>query len=197
MLKIEYIWRELLFRAIEEHNPSFTITGLSQKFNLSTSVVSHALGPLRELNIVVIGKTRSKVTDVERFLLFWATRRNMKKDVIYQTFSSLPVMEIEASLPPDVYPTCYTAYRLYYDNPPADYQKVYCYAKNTDEVKKRFPEIHKHDGNIFILDQDPYLSLYKTTPMAQIFVDLWNMTDWYSKEFSESLLVKIRGRIGL
>ena len=43
MLKIEYIWRDLLTQAIEEKKNEFTLTDLSLKFKLSTSVVSHAL----------------------------------------------------------------------------------------------------------------------------------------------------------
>lgn len=83
MLKIEYVWRELLDRVIEKGNPEFTITALAKKFNLSTSVVNHALIPLRDLNIIKISKTSSKVIDWERLLFFWATRRNIKKEIVY------------------------------------------------------------------------------------------------------------------
>ncbi|PJC81613.1 hypothetical protein CO007_03740, partial [Candidatus Roizmanbacteria bacterium CG_4_8_14_3_um_filter_36_10] len=98
MLKIEYIWRELLYRSIEESRPDFTITELSKIFNLSTSVVSHALKPLKELGIVKINKKNSKILDAERLLFFWATRRNLKKELIYSTYNPLPVQEREASM---------------------------------------------------------------------------------------------------
>jgi len=85
MLKIEYVWRELLYRAIELNQPNFTITELANRFHLSSSMVSHALLPLRGLNIVKIGKIKSTVVDTERLLYFWATRRNLNKEIIYQT----------------------------------------------------------------------------------------------------------------
>ena len=85
MFKIEYIWRDLLDQVIEKKKPEFTITELSKKYSLSTSVVNHALYPLRQLNIVKIGKFSSKVVDWERLLYFWATRRNLKKDIVYFT----------------------------------------------------------------------------------------------------------------
>ena len=116
MLKIEYIWRELLYRSIEKKNPYFTLSELGKTFHLSTSVVSHAVSPLRELHLVEIAKIKSKVVDVEKLLFFWATRRNLKKDIIYKTHSHLPVFGQEASMPTDVIPTAYSAFRFYLNN---------------------------------------------------------------------------------
>src|SRR3990167_11360037 len=134
MLKIEYVWRELLYRAIEEHRPDFTITELGHMFKMSTSVVSHALLPLKELGIVEINKKKSKVLDVERLLFFWATRRNLKKDLIYSTHSDLLIQESETSMPSTVLPTAYSAFGFYFGDPPADYENVYFYAKNDSEI---------------------------------------------------------------
>ncbi|PIV38286.1 hypothetical protein COS31_00205 [Candidatus Roizmanbacteria bacterium CG02_land_8_20_14_3_00_36_15] len=199
MLKIEYIWRELLYRSIEESRPDFTITELSKIFNLSTSVVSHALKPLKELGIVKINKKNSKILDAERLLFFWATRRNLKKELIYSTYNPLPVQEREASMPSKVIPTAYSAFRMYFGNPPADYENIYFYAKNLSEVEKRFPKSSKkNQDNLFILKPDPFLKKrYKRIPLAQIFVDLWNLPEWYDKEFSDAILLKIKEKIGL
>lgn len=196
MLKIEYVWRELLYRAIEESNPYFTITEFAGKFHLSTSVVAHATVPLRDLNIVEIGKIKSKVIDSEKLLFFWATRRNLKDDIIYQTGSPLAVFEREALMPSCVVPTAYSASRFYFNILPSDYEKIYFYADDLEEIKKRFPE-NIQKANIFILKKDPFLALYKNIPMGQVFADLWNLPDWYAKEFQEALLAKIRERIGL
>lgn len=197
MLKIEYIWRELLYRAIEEQRADFKMSDLALKFHLSTSLVSHALSPLRDLQIVKIGKIRSRVVDTERLLLFWATRRNLKKDIVHKIYSGLSVLERETSMSASVYPTAYSAYRIYYRDVPSDYENIYFYAKDIDEIQKRFPENLRKDPNLFILKPDPYLTIYKKTPQAQIFVDLWNLPEWYAKEFSEALLAKIKKRIGI
>lgn len=197
MLKIEYIWRDLLFEAVEKQNPYFTITDLSKKFQLSTSVVSHAIIPLRELHMVEVGKLRSKVIGVERLLMFWATRRNITKEVLYKVHSSLPVFERESSMPSHVIPTAYSAYRFLYHTVPADYENIYFYGSEVEEIKKRFPE-NKKTPNVFILKIDPYLKkIYRTTPLIQIFVDLWTLPEWYAKDFSEALLDKIKAKIGL
>ncbi|MDO9027951.1 MAG: hypothetical protein Q7U68_03725 [Candidatus Roizmanbacteria bacterium] len=195
MLKIEYIWRELLDRVIEKRNPEFTITELAKKYALSTSVVNHALIPLRNLNIVKINKTSSKVVDWERLLFFWATRRNLKKEIIYSTFSPLPVYDREGLMPPEVIPTVFTAFRLKFKRIPADYDHIYFYSNKIEKIIKRFPK-NSRPPNIFILKPDRYLLKFKKLGLAQLFVDLWNLPEWYAKDFQEAVLLEIRKRLG-
>ncbi|MEK7597754.1 MAG: hypothetical protein AAB441_03880 [Patescibacteria group bacterium] len=194
MLKIEYVWRELLDRVIEKRNSDFTITELAKKYSLSTSVVNHALIPLRNLNIVKINKTSSKVIDWERLLFFWATRRNFKKDIIYSTFSPLPVYDREGLMPSEVVPTGYTAFRYLFKKTPADYDHIYFYSNKVEKIIKRFP-VSKRPPNIFILNPDPYLLKSKKLELAQLFVDLWNLPEWYAKDFQEAVLLEIRKRL--
>ena len=139
MLKIEYIWRDLLDLVIERRASEFTITELSKKYALSTSVVNHALIPLRGLNIVKINKTSSRVVDWERLLFFWATRRNLKKEIVYSTFANLPVYDREGLMPPEVIPTAYTAFRIKFNKIPSDYDHVYFYSNHVDKIAKTFP----------------------------------------------------------
>ncbi|PIU37000.1 hypothetical protein CO005_02215 [Candidatus Roizmanbacteria bacterium CG_4_8_14_3_um_filter_34_9] len=191
MFKIEYIWRELLDRVIEERNPDFTITELAKKYSLSTSVVNHALIPLRNLNIVKINKTLSKVVDWERLLFFWATRRNLKKDIIYSTFSPLPVYDREGLMPSEVISTGFTSFRYLLNKTPADYDHIYFYSNKIEKITKRFPN-NKRPSNIFILRPDPYLLKSKKLGLAQLFVDLWNLPEWYAREFQLETLTRIR-----
>jgi hypothetical protein len=194
MFKIEYIWRDLLDRVIEKKRPEFTITELSKKYSLSTSVVNHALYPLRQLNIVKINKFSSKVVDWERLLYFWATRRNLKKDIVYFTFSPLPVYDREGLMPADVVPTAYTAFRYLFKKIPADYDHVYFYSNNIENVSKRFSK-RKNPPNI--LKPDLYLKKSKKISLSQLFVDLWNLPEWYAKDFCEATLLEIRRRLNI
>jgi len=196
MLKIEYIWRDLLNRVIERKNPDFTITELGEKYSLSTSVVSHALIPLRRLNIVHISKTSSRVVDWERLLLFWATRRNLRKEIVYSTFSNLPVYDREGLMPAEVIPTAYTAFRVKFKRIPADYDHIYFYSKAVEKVVERFPK-NKGTANIFILKPDPYLQQAGKLSLAQLFVDFWNLPEWYARDFANSLLLVIKKTVGL
>lgn len=194
MFKIEYIWRDLLDRTIEKKNPDFTITELAKKYTLSTSVVNHALIPLRALNIVKINKISSKVVDWERLLFFWATRRNLKKDIIYSTFSPLSGYDREGLMPPDVILTAFTAFRYLLNKTPADYDHVYFYSNKIEKIAKRFP-MSKRLPNIFILKPDPYLLKSKKLGLSQLFVDLWNLPEWYARNFQEKTLSEIRERL--
>lgn len=186
-----------MFRTIDKQNSAFSITELSQKFKLSLSVVSHALKPLRDMNMVKIGKNESHVTDTEKLLFFWATRRDAQKEIIYETRSDLSTSEIEASMPADVVPTAYSLYKMKYKTLPADYDVVYFYAYDIKEIQKRFPPKKSHHQNIFILQPDLFLKTYKLPPTAQLFVDLWNAPQWYSRDFTNELLIKIKTQIGL
>ena len=197
MLKIEYIWRELLYKAIEEKQPEFSISQLANKFKLSTSLVAHALAPLRGLNIVRIGKLNSQVIDSEKLLFFWATRRNTEKEIIYKTYSSATNYEIESLMPANSVPTAYSACRLLFDINTADYDKIYYYSHSKEEVMERFPPNENKKANIFILQADKFLASYLRIPMGQAFVDLWSLPQWYSREFTEALLLKIKAEIGL
>lgn len=197
MLKIEFIWRELLYRSIEKKQPNFSINELADRFSLSTSMVSHALHPLRELKIVEVGKTSSQVLDAEKLLFFWATRRRIEKDIIYKTYYPQDIFEIESLMPPQTTPTAYSACRLYLDINPSDYDKVYYYASNDEEISKRFPQNKKNKINIHVLQKDKFLASYKTIPIAQVFVDLWALPDWYAREFRDALLNKIKTELGI
>ena len=196
MLKIEYIWRDLLDLVIERRASEFTITELSKKYALSTSVVNHALIPLRGLNIVKINKTSSRVVDWERLLFFWATRRNLKKEIVYSTFANLPVYDREGLMPPEVIPTAYTAFRIKFNRIPADYDHVYFYSNHVDKIAKRFPA-NKRPPNIFILKPDPYLTKTNKVGLSQLFADIWNLPEWYAKDFQEAVILEIRKRLGL
>lgn len=196
MLKIEYIWRELLYQTIEVKNPFFQVNQLAKKFRLSTSVVAHSLAPLKGLGIIKVNKTRSQVINAEKLLFYWATRRKLAKDILYQTHTSLPIKETESSLPPNVHLTAFSAMRLYYQRTPADYDHIYLYCDKIDTVRMRFlPK--KGEANLFVLAQDPFLSLYPRTPLGQIFADLWNLPEWYARDFWQDLYGLIQAQIGL
>ncbi|OGG21186.1 hypothetical protein A3D03_06625 [Candidatus Gottesmanbacteria bacterium RIFCSPHIGHO2_02_FULL_40_13] len=197
MLKIELIWRELLYRAIDKRQPEFSITELAERFSLSTSVVSHALFPLRELKMVKIEKTSSQITDSEKLLFFWATRRKLEKDIIYSTYNPQDVFSIESLMPAEAVPTAFSACRLFFNINPAEYDKIFYYVAGKEDVLSRFPDGGKNKANVIFLKKDKFMESYEKIPMAQVFVDLWSLPEWYARDFREVLLTKIKSAIGL
>ncbi len=214
MKKIEIIWRELLFQTLEKRNNRFIQQKLAQKFHFSTSTVFQALRIPRKMGAVRVGGRRFILQDAERLLYYWASIRNLQKDIIYKTRVDQSVAEIEAQMIPEAIYGGFSAYRLNFHDIPADYDEVWVYLEiqnprlfqgigrqeeskivnnGLKEIIKRFPE-KRGKPNLFVLTGDKYISDYgKTTSIAQTFVDLWNMDSWYAKEFIKALKEKIDG----
>jgi len=193
MNKKETIWREILYQNIEKNTEEFTQKDLAQKFSISLSTVFNALKNPRQLKIINVTGRNFQIINKEKFLYLWATYRNLKKDIIYQTAIDLPVKKIEALMPPKIIYGLYTAYNQRFDDQPADYDKVYIYSteKELEEIKKRFP-VKKSYSNLIVLKADKFLHNYgETTPLCQTFVDLWNVEEWYAQDFLNALKNKI------
>lgn len=193
MIKKEIIWREILYKVIEEKKTEFTQKGLAEQFNFSLSTIFNSLKVPRQAGAVKVSGRNFEVQDAEKFLYLWATHRNLEKEIIYKTNTSFSRKETEGAVPASVIFACYSAYRKKYGDEPADYDKVFIYsdAKELTEIKKRFP-FKKGYVNFTVLKRDPYLGKFgQVTPDVQTFVDLWNLDDWYAKEFLNALKDKI------
>ncbi len=201
MKKTEAVYREILFRAIEKNKFILTQSELSKKMGISLSVINLALKRLNSLGAVKIQQRNFHVLDVKKILYLWASVRNLKKDTIFQTRIEAPVREIERILPNIFYTAC-SAYKLRFDDVPADYSEVYVYAdeKELETIKKRICNLKvsfknsKSNPNFFVLKKDSSLSMYKKLPLAQIFVDLWNLQEWYAKDFINALENKLKNK---
>lgn len=191
--KKEVIWREILVKATKREQLEFTQKDLAEKFGFSVSTVFNALKIPRGQGAVKVTGRNFRVIDAEKFLYIWATQRNLEKDLIYKTFFPAGAKKIEGLMPPGIVFGAYSAYVHKFGNAPADYDKVYVYAGNSElpEIKKRFPKTEGHP-NVFILQQDDFLKPESgVTSAVQIFVDLWNLKDWYAREFLKELKEKI------
>lgn len=192
MKKIEIIWREIL----EESKKSafFEQKKLAYKYGISTSTVFAALYPLRNIGAVAVTGRNFRVVNIEKILMFWATHRNLKRDITYQTFVDLPVLEIEGLVDNQTIFGAYSTARILLKDSPSEYDKVYVYHPEPDNLMERFPKSDNKNPNFFVIKPDPNLANYgKTTPVSQTFVDLWNLSDWYADEFIKALREKYYG----
>lgn len=193
MNKKEIIWREILFQVLENKQTNFSQKEIAQKYGFSLSTIFNALKAPRNTESINVSGRGFKVVDIEKFLYLWATSRRLKKDIIYQTYSSKSVREIENEMPANILFSGCSAYIKKYKDAPADYDKVYIYSndKNLNDLKKRFP-FKKGNSNIIVLLADPWLKGFgKKIPDCQLFADLWNMPEWYAKDFLNALKDKI------
>ena len=190
MKKIEEVYREILYRAMEKNEFALTQSEISKKLNISLSIVNSVVKRLNSIGAIRIQQRGFDVLDAKKILYLWASIRNLGKDVIFQARIDAPVREIERILP-DVFCTAYTEYKLRFKEVPADYSEVYVYGDENElkDIKKRISDFKissknpEANPNFFVLKKDSSLNLYKETPLAQIFVDLWNLKEWYAKDF--------------
>jgi len=199
--KKEIIWREILDQTIQNKRFNFTQKELAQKYGFSLSTVFQALQIPRRSGAIKTDAKGFHVQDREKFLYMWATVRNLKKDIIYETNVSKKVREIEGEMPPSVVFGAFSAYVKKYQDAPADYDKVYVYVKKEDltRIEERFPKQNpsrplkvKGYANLIVLQADPWLQSFgSATPDVQTFVDLWNVPEWYAKDFLNALKAKL------
>ena len=193
MKKIEIIWRELLYQAMERGQRQFTQKDVAGKFSFSTSTVFQALKAPRKMGAVRVTGRFFILEDPEKLLYHWASVRNHGKDIVLSGRVELPVLEIEGRMPPDVVFGGFTAARHYLKEAPSDYDKVYVYSVSREKIRERF-ELQKGRENVIVLRADRFLVTYgPITTIAQTFVDLWNLPEWYAKEYVKSLKEKIDG----
>ena len=160
---------------------------IAKALKVSLSTVNNVIKTLEKMGAVDIGRRGLHVVDKEKVLMFLANLRNPHRDIIYKTRVEAPVREIEESMPSGVGFTAYSGYKFKYGDVPADYSEVYVYADEEalEEIKRRFP-LRKGPPNLFVLRKET-----ETVSDALLFADLWNLPEWYAKDFVREL----RGRI--
>lgn len=186
MKRTEEVYREIIHQA-EKDNNSLTQKSISEKLALSLSNVNNAIAPLRRMGAISVRKMSFQIVNRKKILYYWASIRNIKKDVVYSTRAEKSIADIEKSMPDTAVFTAYSGYKLRFKDAPADYSEVYVYCDDIEEIKKRFPQ-SKNIPNLFVLKKDKNIDKYgKIATNANIFVDLWNLPEWYAQEFLKAM----------
>ena len=190
-MKKEWVFREILFNALEKDNFFLSQKAIAEKCNISLGNVNYAIKPLFEMNAVEGKQMGFAVIDPKKILLYWASLRKLRREIIFKTFANLPVQEIEKNMPPCLF-TAYSGFKHLFKAIPAEYNEVFVYSEK-EPIEERFPLNSKKEANIFALKPDEHLLLFKKIPLGQLFVDLWNLDKWYARDFLNSLEEKIDG----
>ena len=187
----ELVYREIMYNVFEKKNNKLTQADLSRMLNISLSIVNKAVKNLDNIGAIKIHQRNFEVLDAKKILFYWASIRSLKKDIVYETRVEMPIREIEKNMSDDIVFTAYTSYKFLFKDVPADYSEVYVYGDIN--LKERFP---KKEGipNLFVLKRDKLTDKYgKTGTIANTFVDLWNLKEWYAKEFVNAMEARING----
>ncbi len=197
MKRTELVYRELLKVLMEKKKARFTQLELAKALQFSLSTINNALQPLRKMGAIKVNRRNFEIMNAKKILYYWASIRNVEKDIIYKTRVEFKgtVAEIEKNMPNSIIFAAYTAYKYKFKDAPSDYSEVYVYSpiEEIKELTKRFPK-RDNNPNLFILKKD---FKDKEMPAAQIFVDLWNIKEWYASEFIKALEEKIKWNTGM
>ena len=181
------MYRAILYSFMEKRKKALTQADLAKELKISLSTVNHALKPLRSMGSIRIKQRNFEVVNARKVLFYWASMRRLEKDIVYRTRVSRHVIDIEKGMPGDVVFGAYSAYKFMFKSVPADYSEVYVYSNDIEEIKKRFPK-NENVPNLFVLKRD-----FDTMTLAHLFVDMWNIKEWYAMEFLKELEEKIDG----
>ena len=195
MKKIETIYHHLLYSAQAKEVYRHTQQAVARQFGYSLSTINLALSVPTQIGAVRKESKYFVVADFKKLLYYWASVRNLEKDIYYRTYMDLPVTEIESLVPPHSIFGGYTAGKHILKEPPADYDKIYFYtALPQAEMEKRFPLDHRRTANVYALKLPPTLAVYGAySTLPQTFVDIWKLSDWYAHDFIQSLEAKMHG----
>ena len=191
MFKEEAVLREILCQVLY-NNDMIEQRQLSDKLQISIGLVNRMVRRLENMGATYKTGRNYSITSFKKVLLYWASIRNLQRDVIYATRVSSPVREIERSLPDGVIFSGYTAFNYLFNEAPSDYSEVYVYVPQEilSEITKRFPPL-KLPGNLYVLKTDKllqenvrrYSNGENIVSIPQLYVDLWNIPSWYSKDY--------------
>ena len=189
MKKREWVYREVLYRVFEKGENFFTQKNLSEAAGISIGNVYKSLAILENINAIEKTRLGFRVVNPRKILLYWASIRNLEKDIVFRAFVPKPVEEIEKSLPPLLF-TAYSGFKFRFGKIPSDYSEVVVYGER-EGIEERFGKKAGKE-NLFVLKADAHLKRFKTIPLAQLYVDLWNLGTWYAQEFLNALEKKIK-----
>jgi len=128
--------------------------------------------------------------DFEKLLYYWASVRDLSADVVYEGYAERSVMELESEVPAGSIYAAYSAVRRKLGEPAADYSRVYFYLEEErrEEGRERFGENRSREANVVMLKKMEGMEIYgQMTSLVWSFVDIWNLKDWYGKDFIKQL----------
>ena len=198
MKKIETIWHHLLWEALYERRFEHTQQELAREFGYSLSTVHHAIVKAAAVGAVRIESKSFQLANVNKLLYYWASVRNLGGCIGYRTYYPGTILDAQGELPAGGIYGGYTAAWHLLGTAPADYDKLYYYFPDINELKSRFPPNPTYPPNIFVMTLPSipdYLARYPggVTTLPHTFVDIWNLSDWFATDFTQALEEKIDG----
>lgn len=195
LTKTEQVWRHLLVGAIEGSQRRWhSVTALAAELGLGVSTVHRALLYPAEIGVLAVrGSGGLRVLDPGRLLMALAGRRRLSADIAARFVVDAPAPEVERAITSSVaiLGGFGAAVARVGGNTIADYETVLVYG---DPRLRRLPATTggTHQTEVVLLEPDPLMSRYgRTTPLAQAWVDLFNLPGWQAARFVHHLVPRL------
>lgn len=197
LTKTEQVWRHLLVGSLERGRFRYpSVTAVARDLDLGGSTVHRALQRPLEMGAVRVRSGRGlRVIDPYRLLFLWAGHRNLRADVVSERTVSLPAPEVEQLLPGArfVLGGFGAVVARQGGNFIAAYDRVVCYGDPAD-LPTALGEAPIGETTVVVLQPDRLLHRYgRVTPLAQAYVDLFNLPGWPAARFVSALTSEIIG----
>ena len=176
MKKNERVLREILYRVYELGESFASQVEIAESCGVSLDLVNQVVRRLSEFGGVRMHIKGMYITNPKKILLYWAARRNLRRDIVYSAQCREPPQEVESRLCGKFIFTCYSGHRFRFGGSVA-YDEVYAYGE-PDVARDMFPESLGKKPNLFILKEDEHLkrrSRDGSVTLAQLYVDLWQL----------------------
>ncbi len=176
MKRTEWVLREILYRVYEENEFFMSQKSLAEACGVSLDTVNKVVGRLEAFRSLEKKPFGFRVLEPKKILLYWASTRDLRREVLYSTYSPDSPQEMEEALPENALLTAFSGCRKRFGWM-EDYEEVYVYSP-PEPVRRKFGERTHLPPNLFVLQGDPHL--YKRSrggvpSLAQLYVDLWQI----------------------
>ncbi|MEM2251305.1 MAG: hypothetical protein QXU01_04165 [Candidatus Hadarchaeales archaeon] len=195
MSRKNIVFREILYRTLELDEPYMTQKSIAEKCQISLDTVNKVVRELHRFHGVEKKPMGFRVINVQKVLTYWACTRDLHKDICFLTYVPHKVKEIESELPSGTIFTAFSGYARRIGET-SMYSEVYVYG-DPQKISTKFPKRESRRPNLVVLEKDSHIesvSQNQSAPIAQIYVDLWQI----GTQEAEKLLVvfdeKIRSR---
>ena len=153
MKKIELVYSYILEQAMEKKRTAMTQAEIAKARSISLSTVNAAINHLRKMNAVKVKLRSFDIVDAKKILYYWASIRNVGKDIAYATRVDATAAEIEKNMQPGVVYAAYSAYKIKFKDVPADYSEVYVWPRES-AIGSGIFSLHNISAQIFPFKQE-------------------------------------------
>jgi hypothetical protein len=195
--KTQQVWRHLTAAAVEGERRRWpSVTALAGELDMGISTVHRALSHPAEIGAVLVRPAGGvRVVDPGRLLMMWAGHRSLRHDVVerFQVEGSAPAVERSIANRAAVLGGFGAVVARTGGNTIADYEMVLVYGDPRLRPRRQVADPDPlRTTEVIVLQPDPLLERYgRVTPLAQAWVDLFNLPGWQAARFVYRLLPRL------